>query len=46
VSGLQLAVDAEVIAAECAGADDGDAEGRHGYLAVGMGDSTAARQRA
>jgi hypothetical protein len=47
VSGLQLAVDAEVIAAEGAGADDGDAKWGHGgYLAVGVGDSTASRQRA
>jgi hypothetical protein len=47
VSGLQLAVDAEVIAAKGAGADDGDAKWGHGgYLAAGDGDSTASRQRA
>jgi hypothetical protein len=45
VGGFQLAVDAEMIAAEGAGADDGDAKGWHGYF-FGAGDSTASRQRA
>lgn len=45
--GLELAVDAEVIAAEGAGTDDGYASGRQGYFFVsGVGDSTASRQRA
>ncbi len=52
VQRLHLAVDTEMIAAEGAGADDGDLYGlRHGYfLAAGvtasMGASTASRQRA
>jgi len=48
---LELAVDAEVVAPEGAGTDDGYAEGWHlGYFLAGesrwAGDSTAARQRA
>ena len=45
---FELAIDAKVIAAEGAGADDGDAEGRHGYFLLrrGQRDSTASRQRA
>jgi hypothetical protein len=45
---FELAVDAEVVAPEGAGADDDYAKGRHGYLAAGAtaGDSTARRQRA
>jgi hypothetical protein len=44
---LQLAVDAQMIAAERAGADDGYLQRRHGYFfATGAGDSTASRQRA
>jgi hypothetical protein len=48
MSEFELAVDAEVVAPEGAGTDDGYAYGRHlGYLAaVGVGDSTAWRQRA
>jgi hypothetical protein len=48
MSEFELAVDAKVVAAEGAGADDGDAERRHGYFwlaAPGRGDSTATRQR-
>ena len=48
LSGFELAVDAKVIAAEGAGADDGDAQRGHGYFwaaAAGSGDSTASRQR-
>jgi hypothetical protein len=48
---FELAIDAEVVAPEGAGTDDGDADGRHaGYFfaaeSLGVGDSTAARQRA
>ncbi len=45
VGGLELTVDAQMVAAEGTGADDGDAKGRHGYF-FGVGDSTASRQRA
>jgi len=45
--GLELAVDAEVVAAEGTGPDDGYASGRQGYFFVSeVGDSTASRQRA
>jgi hypothetical protein len=46
VCGLQLAIDAKMVAPEGACADDGYAEWWHDYLAAGVGDSTAARQRA
>jgi hypothetical protein len=48
MSKFELAVDAEMIAPEGAGADDGDAQNRHGYFCAatpGSGDSTATRQR-
>lgn len=44
---LELAIDAQMITAEGAGADDRDAERGHGYFfAAEAGDSTASRQRA
>ncbi len=51
---FELAIDAEMIAPEGAGADDGYAQGWHGYFLTGTsvagapktGDSTALRQRA
>jgi hypothetical protein len=52
VQRLHLAVDPEMVAAEGAGADDGDLYGlRHGYflaagVAASIGASTASRQRA
>ncbi len=42
---FELAIDAEMVAAEGAGADDGYAKRGHGYF-FGVGDSTASRQRA
>ncbi len=44
VGEFELAVDAEVVAPEGAGTDDGYAEGWHRYFLAG--DSTASRQRA
>ena len=49
VSLFKLAIDAEMIAPEGAGADDGYAQRRHGYFFAAMsesGASTASRQRA
>ena len=49
VSLFELAIDAEMIAPEGAGADDGYAKRRHGYffaVVPGTEDSTASRQRA
>ena len=44
---FELAINAEVVAPEGAGTDDGNAKGRHRYFfAEGVGDSTASRQRA
>ncbi len=48
MSKFELAVDAKMIAPKGAGADDGDAQRRHGYFCAatsGSGDSTATRQR-
>lgn len=49
VSLFELAVDAEMVAPEGAGADDGYAQRGHGYFLAevsGSGASTASRQRA
>ena len=49
MSQFELAIDAEMIAPEGTGADDGYVERRHGYFfaeGVGAGASTASRQRA
>jgi hypothetical protein len=48
MSGFEVAIDTQVIAAEGAGTDDCNAQRRHGYFwaaVPGSGDSTATRQR-
>ncbi len=48
LSKFEFAINAKVIAPEGAGADDCDAQWRHGYFCApvpGSGDSTATRQR-